>query len=106
MPHGLPQKTINEICGVLAQHPEVESAILYGSRAKGTHKPGSDIDLTLTGKGLTLKTLNQIDDEIDDLLLPWIIDLSIFNQIDNPELVNHINRNGSIFYQRSAIPPK
>ena len=86
--------------GVFAQFSEVEKAMLYGSRAKGTYRPGSDIDLTLMGPGLNLKTLFRIETELDDLLLPYKIDLSIFDHIDNPGLVDHIRRMGKVFYQR------
>jgi predicted nucleotidyltransferase len=44
---GIPEKSIGKICGIFAQHPEIDRVILYGSRAKGNFKPGSDIDLTL-----------------------------------------------------------
>jgi predicted nucleotidyltransferase len=99
MPYGLDDLTIKKIQRVLSGHPEVEAAILYGSRAKDNFRPGSDIDLTLKGETINLKQLNTIALEIDDLLLPYETDLSIFNQIENPGLVDHINRVGKNFYQ-------
>lgn len=101
MPHGLPKQAIEKICGILAQHPEVHAAILYGSRAKGSHRPGSDIDLTLIGEKLTLTSLNRIDAEMDNLLLPWIIDLSIHSHIENAALLEHIERTGKILYAKN-----
>ena len=100
MKYGLKEHTIEKMNGVFAQFPEVEKVMLYGSRAKGTYRPGSDIDLTLLGPGLNLKTLFRIEAELDDLLLPYMIDLSIFDHIDNPDLVDHIRRVGKVFYQR------
>ena len=101
MKFGLPDETIQKICGVFALHPEIEQAILYGSRAKGNYKNGSDIDLTLRGgSDLNLRVLYQIMDELDDLLLPYTIDVSIFNRIDDPEVVDHIRRVGVTFYER------
>jgi predicted nucleotidyltransferase len=99
MPYGLKDETVEAIHNVFAKYPEVDAAILYGSRAKGNFKPGSDIDLTLKGESLNLKLLNKISLEIDDLLLPYNVDLSIYHQIDNPELIDHIERVGRIFYQ-------
>ncbi|MEL7225524.1 MAG: nucleotidyltransferase domain-containing protein [Cyanobacteria bacterium P01_D01_bin.36] len=96
---GLKTQTIEKITGVLIQYPEVKSAILYGSRAKGNYRPGSDIDLTLTGENLTYRMLTRIEDKIDDLLLPYLFDLSILRQIENPNVVEHINRVGLLFYQ-------
>ena len=97
---GLKESTISAIQGVLKQHPEVDRALLYGSRAKGNYRKGSDIDLTLVGEALTYSLLNRIETEIDDLLLPYTLDLSVFAQIDNPELIEHIRRVGKVFYSR------
>jgi AhpD family alkylhydroperoxidase len=79
-----------------------ETGILYGSRAKGTFKPASDIDLTLTGPDLDLTILQILETELDDLLLPYKIDLSIFHKITNPDLVEHITRVGKTVYSKTA----
>lgn len=96
MRFGLPESAIARICAVFAAHPEIEKAVLYGSRAKGNFKPGSDIDLTLYGSGLTHALLV----ELDDLLLPWMIDLSLFASLNHSALQEHIERVGEVFYQR------
>jgi predicted nucleotidyltransferase len=98
MKFGLKEQTINKIIKVFQSFPEIEQVILYGSRAKGTNKQGSDIDLTIKGKNLNLQLINKIDLELDDLLLPYTFDLSIYNQIDNPDLLEHIKRVGKDFY--------
>jgi predicted nucleotidyltransferase len=95
---GLPASTIESIHRVLARHPQVEKAIIYGSRAKGNFRPGSDIDLTLSGSGLDSRQLGIIAEELDDLLLPYQIDLSILAQIDHAPLREHIERVGQEFY--------
>jgi predicted nucleotidyltransferase len=100
MKYGLPERTVEKICAVLAKYPEVERAVLYGSRAKGNYKPGSDIDLTLFGANLTRQLCATIDDELDDLLLPYSIDLSVFSELKHPELEAHIERVGKVMYQR------
>ncbi len=97
---GLPMEVVSMIGGVLAGHPEVESAILYGSRAKGNYKPGSDIDLALVGDHLAHRDLLKIMGELDELLLPYTIDLSIFHTIDHEGLRDHIQRVGQEFYRR------
>ena len=100
MKFGLKETTIEKICAVLAGFPQVEKAVLYGSRAKGNYKNGSDIDLTLHGKYLTLNVLYKIDQEIDNLLLPYTFDLSIFERLSDPDFIDHIHRVGVVFYQR------
>ncbi len=102
MNHGLSAATVAKIHGVLSQHPEVEQAILYGSRAKGNYKNGSDIDLTLVGTGLGYDDLLKIMGELDDLLLPYTIDLSILHKIDHEGLREHIQRVGQEFYRRQG----
>lgn len=99
MSYGLQQETVNRICSVFSEYPQVEEAILYGSRAKGTYKESSDVDLTLKGADLDMPVLNRIDSDLDDLLLPWTFDLSIYSQIENEALVDHINRVGVAFYR-------
>jgi len=98
--YGLKQSVVNKIQQVLSDHSDVQKAILYGSRAMGSYKPGSDIDLILEGTALTLKQLNNIENELDDLLLPYELDLSIYHQIDNPDLLEHVKRAGVVFYTK------
>jgi predicted nucleotidyltransferase len=106
MNHGLSDATVEKIHGALSRHAEVERAILYGSRAKGNYKNGSDIDLTLQGNGLSFGELLKIMGELDDLLLPYTIDLSLFASLKHPELIDHIRRVGVVFYERSPVETK
>lgn len=104
MRFGLTESTIEKISGVLAQYPQIEKAILYGSRAKGNYKHGSDIDLTLVGdSNLTMPVLYRIMDELDDLLLPYTIDLSIFASINDANVRARIERVGAVFYERRLV---
>ena len=101
MKFGLSKQTLEKIEGVFAKHPEIEQVILYGSRARGHYKNGSDIDLTFVGNAaLTHFSLNQVMDEIDDLLLPYSFDYSLLNQIEDPDLLAHIQNVGVLFYQQ------
>lgn len=99
---GLPLSAKKAINQVLRQHPTINTALLYGSRAMGTFREGSDIDLTLTGE-TSYNELQKIEQELDDSLLPYKIDLSLMKDIDNTELLEHIRRVGVEFYQR--CPP-
>ena len=103
MKSGLTQATIEKICGVFEKFPEIEKAVLYGSRAKGNFKTGSDIDLTLYGPALTLDLRDRIATALDDLLLAYTIDLSIFDKLKHPDLREHINRVGVVFYERGML---
>jgi predicted nucleotidyltransferase len=102
MKFGLKQKVIEQINSIFRKYPQVEQAVIYGSRAKGNFKKGSDIDLVLRGKALDLSLANKISIEIDDLLLPYSFDISILGQIDNPDLIDHIKRRGNVFYSSKS----
>lgn len=102
MKFGLKEETIDKINNVFAKYSQVEEAILYGSRAKGNFKNGSDLDLALKGNNLDLSIINKICLEIDDLMLPYSFDISILNQISNPDLIDHIKRRGVKFYARRS----
>jgi len=101
MQYGLAEECIEKIHGVFERYEEIDEAVLYGSRAKGNFKSGSDIDLTLKGKGLNLTLLNKISLELDDLMLPYIFDLSLYHQIKHKDLIDHIQRVGKVFYAKA-----
>lgn len=97
---GLSAATIAKIIAVFVQYPALEKAVLYGSRAKGNYRRGSDIDVSLFGDALSHAQLAQIETQLDDVLLPYSFDISLFNHIDNPDLVDHIRRVGIVFYEK------
>lgn len=102
---GLKDSDLEKIRRIFSAHPRVQRAVVYGSRAKGTHRPGSDIDLTLFGPDLSTSELLKIDLELDDLLLPYKIDLSRHEQISSRELREHIARVGQVLYERAESQP-
>lgn len=95
---GLSEETIHKITDVFLEQPNITKAILYGSRAKGNFRNGSDIDLVLIGDKLIYNDLTKVVMRLDDLFLPYTFDISLFNQIDNPDLIDHISRVGLVFY--------
>jgi predicted nucleotidyltransferase len=98
----LPLAHLEKIKRVLARYPQVEAAFLFGSWAKGTAKPGSDIDIALKGGGINLQVLNRISRDVDDLLLPNAVDLCVYDRIDDPDVLEHIHRVGKLVYSRKA----
>jgi len=97
---GLKQEHINAINQCFALYPAIRKVILYGSRAKGNFRAGSDIDLTIIDDDISRSDLLQLENTLDDLHLPYKIDLSLKRQINNPELLHHIERVGIEFYKR------
>ena len=98
--YGLSDNKLEKIRYVFAQNGHIERAILYSSHAKGNYKQFSDIDITLVGMELTHKDLVNILQTIDNLLLPYHFDISLFNNLNNQDLINHINRIGKEIYRK------
>jgi predicted nucleotidyltransferase len=94
---------------VIARFAELERVVLFGSRAKGTAKQGSDIDLALYGEGLDWRVLGRIEDELDDLLLPYTFSLVHHDVRTDSEVAAHIARVGVPFTKagrRRPYPPR
>ena len=102
MKFGIPETKWEEVLETISREPHVEAIILYGSRAKQTFRLGSDIDLCLEAPGLDSPALLRIENELDDLLLPWKIDIAIRDRIDDPDLLEHIARVGKTLYLRKT----
>jgi uncharacterized protein len=98
---GLPTSTVDTIRRILAEVSALEKAVIYGSRAKGTHRPGSDIDLALFGDKLDIDTLGRIATRLEESPIPYQVDLSIFRLIEHAGLRDHIERAGQLFYDAS-----
>ncbi len=98
--HGLSDQAVAKVIRVLACFPQVEKAVLFGSRAKATHKRGSDIDLALVGRGLNWLVVGKIDDALDDLLLPYRFSLVIFGEKTDAAVAAHIRRVGRTLFER------
>jgi uncharacterized protein len=96
--YGLSEDTLAKISDVLARFPEVERAILFGSRAKGTYREGSDIDLALVGAALDWRLLGRIEDAFDASSLPYRFSLLPHNADTDVEVAAHIARVGREIY--------
>lgn len=96
---GLPKATLQNLKDLFCQHQNLKSVIVYGSRAMGNFKPSSDIDITLVGAKLTVRDLLAIENQIDDLMMPYKVDLSLHHNIDNADLLEHIRVHGTVLYQ-------
>lgn len=101
MDFGLSENTIKEMAGVFSRYPEIKEVIIYGSRAKGNFREGSDIDLTLKGELLTEEICSKIWLDLDELELVYLIDLSLLKSLSSDSLGQHIERNGKIFYKKT-----
>ncbi len=97
---GLKPEILQQLATIFHAYKSIDTVVLYGSRAKGTYHTGSDIDLTIKGDRITDSLVGKVEEEIDDLLLPYSFDISSWQQIDNPALRAHIERVGVVIYQK------
>ncbi|OGV28068.1 MAG: hypothetical protein A3F18_05340 [Legionellales bacterium RIFCSPHIGHO2_12_FULL_37_14] len=100
MPFGLPPKIIDAIQAYFKQYPEVECVKVYGSRAMGTEKPGSDIDLAIFSNQDKTILVGKILGELEELSTPYLFDVTDYAKIEHPPLKDHIDRVGKIIYKK------
>ena len=98
MSFGLSDKVVNRLKMVFAENAKVETAIIFGSRAKGNYKEGSDIDIVIKGLELNFEDRLNLMQKLDELGLPYKIDLINYYNITDLDLIDHIDRIGIIFY--------
>jgi predicted nucleotidyltransferase len=95
---GLDESEIKQINKILGKFSEIDSAILFGSRAMNTNQPGSDVDIALKGK-INFDILAKIKGELEESSLPYFFDVVDYNSISNPDFKKHIDIRGRIIYQ-------
>lgn len=101
MKFGLDEKVVKDIIYIFGKYKEVESACIFGSRARGDYREGSDIDIALFGEKLTNAINTKIYYEIDELYLPYKIDLINVNTLKNEEkFKENILREGVEIYAK------
>ena len=99
MKFGLSDRVIKELQEVFYRHPSISKVLIFGSRAKGNYREGSDIDLAALGSGLDYAQLLKILAEIDDLELLYSVDLLDYSKTINTPIGEHIDCVGQVFYQ-------
>jgi predicted nucleotidyltransferase len=99
--YGSKDATWDAINDILQRFPQVEQALLYGSRATGRFHAGSDIDLALLGD-IDLTTLLNIDVALDDLLLPYKIDTVVLERVRDEGFKARVLETGIPIYSRKA----
>jgi uncharacterized protein len=103
--YGLSVQAVRTLTDIFAAQPKVHRALIYGSRAKGNFREGSDIDLVLDCPDLSFSEKLALDRAISNSNIPYLVDLSVLHELKSPELLEHIGRVGQVFYsldQRAA----
>lgn len=95
---GLTKEEILEMRKLFKRFPEIKSVILFGSRAMGNHKSGSDVDLALKG-AIDSNIVFQVHDFLEEeTLIPYFFDVVDYSALENPNLKKHIDTEGHQIY--------
>ncbi|MDR2399465.1 MAG: nucleotidyltransferase domain-containing protein [Endomicrobium sp.] len=99
--YGLSERTLTTLNNIFKKYSGLEKVILYGSRAKGDYKSGSDIDITLeTDTTFTYQDLTRIYGDFDNSDIPYSVDVSLYKNLDSQALKEHIKRVGKAIYKK------
>lgn len=87
------------------QFPQIERAAIFGSRAKGNYKPGSDIDIAIYGEEITFDVISKLHSMLENASpMPYMFDIVDYTHISHKVLKEHIERVGKVFYKRTVLP--
>ncbi|NLY89145.1 MAG: nucleotidyltransferase domain-containing protein [Firmicutes bacterium] len=101
MKHGISDTQLQEIINFIKEYREVEEAVLFGSRALGTFKGASDVDIALKGEKVTHSLAAKMKFDIEeDTYLPFFFDFVAYPMIKNKELKEHIDAKGIVLYRK------
>jgi len=100
---GLTQRDINTLTGILRKYSTVADVVVFGSRAKGTFKPGSDIDLAVMNNGVSDAEILNIKNDLEESSLPYFVDVLNYPNIKTADLINHIKRVGITLYKKETV---
>lgn len=97
MTFGLPADTLRQIRSALQQFPQIEQAVIFGSRAMGNYQQGSDVDLALMGN-IDTHTVLEVSALLNERLpLPYHFDVVNYHRT-HTDLQKHIDQEGKILY--------
>jgi predicted nucleotidyltransferase len=102
---GLTERDISTIRNILIKYPEVQKVLIFGSRAKGNYKPGSDIDLAVFNAGVSETLIRRLHADFEESSLPYRIELYNFPSLKSAEFISHIERVGIVIYDRAEVLP-
>lgn len=100
---GLNSNQIADINKIFVNYEQIDKVILYGSRAMGTYNKRSDIDLVVLGSNIDRTLIINLKFDLEELNIPYFVDLQDYKTIDNQKLIEHINRVGIDFYKKQIL---
>ncbi len=100
--YGVPVKIFQSIVATIYKNKKIKKVVLFGSRAKGNYKKGSDIDIAVFSKNLSYNEFMKIKVDLAELMIPYTIDAINFSSIKNNNLIEHIKRVGKVLFNSNS----
>jgi predicted nucleotidyltransferase len=101
MNHGLNEMDLGFIRDSISQFEEIHKAVLFGSRAKGAYKTGSDVDIAVFGQNVDFEVISKLHAILEDESpMPYFFDIIDYNHLGKKELQDHIDRVGEVIFVR------
>ncbi|MBM2813548.1 MAG: polymerase, beta domain protein region [Ignavibacteria bacterium] len=101
MSFGLEDNQLQEIRSILARFNEIESAVIFGSRAEGSNREASDVDIAVKGSRITYSITLEIKDSFEESYLPYFFDVVDYFNLKNDKLKGRIDKYGQVLYINS-----
>lgn len=96
---GIDEQSQKLVLSILSAEQAIEEAVLFGSRAKGNYKPGSDIDIAIKGEAIDKNVVSALNAAFEESSLIYFVDVIAYNNITNPDLKAHIDRVGKLLFK-------
>ncbi len=107
MKFGLRESDIDYIIKTIEKFPEIDKAVIFGSRAKGNYKPGSDVDIAIYGENVTFDTVVGLHAILEEKgPLPYFFDIVDYSHLKHKELKEHIDRVGKVIFLKGQLKTK
>lgn len=98
---GLRKSDLEYIINTIKKFDEIEKAVIFGSRAMGNYKPGSDVDIAIYGENITFDTISSLNAMLDEQgPLPYFFDIVDYTHLNHVELKKHIDSVGKVIFQK------
>ncbi|ABR46965.1 DNA polymerase, beta domain protein region [Alkaliphilus metalliredigens QYMF] len=96
---GLKEDDLKYIINVIKDFDEIEKAVVFGSRAEGSYKRGSDVDIAIYGEGVSFDTISTLKAKLEEEgPLPYFFDVVDYYNLENQDLKEHIDRVGKVIF--------
>ena len=104
MKFGLDQADLSYIISVIEEFPEIRQAIIFGSRAKGNYRVGSDVDIAIVWEAISFSTVARLHSRLEEEgPLPYYFDIVDYTHSTHQQLKEHIEGVGkTIFFAVSG----